>query len=215
MAQRKTRQQISQEYGTQAPEMKPGQSEEAYFRMLAKRADQRLVRLERLAEQQNFEGVLSYAYKSAMKDIRQLTGNREATRFNVALQKTKSGDINKALLHAKINAVKRFLESPTSMKSTILESYKKRADTINRKYGTKLSWQQLGRFWESAGYQKMLKTYGSDVILKAIGQKQKTAKPDDIKKGAEQNVRVPEDAVVKEVEKAMTDSQLTLKDFGI
>lgn len=215
MAQRKTRQQISQEYGTQAPAIKPGQSEEAYFRMLAKRADQRLVRLERLAEQQNFEGVLSYAYKGAMKDIRQLTGNREATRFNVALQKTKSGDINKALLHAKINAVKRFLESPTSMKSTILESYKKRADTINRKYGTNLNWQQLGRFWESAGYQKMLKTYGSDVILKAIGQKQKSAKPDDIKKGAEQNVRVPEDAVVKEVEKAMTDSQLTLKDFGI
>lgn len=215
MAQRKSRQQIASEYGTQVPERKPGQSEEAYFRQLAKRADQRLVRLEKLAGEENFEGVLTFAYKGALKDIRQLTGNRDATRFNVALQKTKSGKVNQALLHAKINAVKRFLEAPTSMKSTVVRSYQKRADKINAKHGTSFTWQQMGRFFESAAYEKMLKTYGSDVILKAIGRKQRQEKPGDIKKGAEQNVRVRDDAVVNEVGKAIEAEQLTLKDFGL
>lgn len=215
MARQKTRAEIAQQYKTTVPEQNPGQSDAAYFKQLAKRADQRLVRLEQLAGQKNFEGVLNYAYKSAIKDIRQLTGNRDATRFNVALQKTKSGEINKSLLHARINAVKRFLESPTSMKSKIIETYKNRADTINEKYGTNFTWQQLGRFWESAGYEKMKRTYGSDVILKAIGQKMKAAKPEDIRKGAEQNVRVSDDAVISEVSKAISAEQLTLKDFGI
>lgn len=215
MARQKTRAEIAQQYKTTVPEQKPGQSDVAYFKQLAKRADQRLVRLEQLAGQKNFEGVLNYAYKSAIKDIRQLTGNRDATRFNVALQKTKSGEINKSLLHAKINAVKRFLESPTSMKSKIIETYKKRADTINDKYGTNFTWQELGRFWESAGYEKQRKDYGSDVILKSVGKMKEEVKPENIRKGAEQNVRVSDDAVVSDVVKAFKASGLTLKDFGI
>lgn len=215
MAQKRSRAQIASEYNTTVPDIKPGQSEEAYFKMLAKRADQRLVRLEQLAGQKNFEGVLTYSYKSAMKDIRTLTGNREATRFNVALQKTKSGEVNKALLHAKINAVKRFLESPTSMKSKIIDVYEKRAESINRDYGTNLTWQQLGRFWESSGYEKMSKTYGSDVILKAIGRMMQKATPAKVKEAAGKNVRTAEDKVLNEVQNAMKAEQLTLKDFGI
>ena len=217
MAQRKkTPEQIAAEYGTQVKPIRPGQSEEAYFRQLAKRADQRLVRLERLASEENYQGVLQYSYKKALYDIRALSGQRDATRFNTALQKNKDGSVNQAMLHAKINAVKAFLEAPTSMKSTITRMYKNRTETINKKYGTKFTWQELGRFFESAGYDKMrAKGYGSDVILKSIGQQQKKVSPSDVKKGAQQNVRVPEDKVVEEVTGAIEAQQLTLKDFGL
>lgn len=211
----KTRAQIASEYKTTVPEQKPGQSDVAYFKQLAKRADQRMVRLERLSTEKGFEGVKSYAYKSAINDIRQLTGNRDATRFNVALQKNKNGEVNKALLHAKINAVKRFLESPTSMKSTIVESYKKRADTLNARYGTNFNWEQMGRFFESALYQKLAKIFGSDIILKIIGRLQHAVNPSAIEESLNQNVRVRDDAVLAEVQKTLDAQQLTLKDFGI
>lgn len=215
MARQKTRAEIAQQYKTTVPEQKPGQSDVAYFKQLAKRADQRLVRLERLSTEKGFEGVKSYAYKSAINDIRQLTGNRDATRFNVALQKNKNGEVNKALLHAKINAVKRFLESPTSMKSTIVESYKKRADTLNERYGTNFTWEQMGRFFESALYQKLSKIFGSDIILKIIGMFQHKVTPPNIEDSLNQNVRVRDDAVLAEVQRTLESQQLTLKDFGL
>ena len=40
------------------------------YRKLAKRADQRLVRLERYAQQPKYSNVTQFAYKKAMRDIR-------------------------------------------------------------------------------------------------------------------------------------------------
>lgn len=214
MAKRKTRTEIAAEYGTQIRDIRPGESEVQYFRSLAKVADQRMVRLERLAMQDNYKGVLSYAYQSAQYDIKALSGNPNATRFNIALKKNKDGTVNQAMLHAKINAVRRFLEAPTSMKKTILQSYQKRADTINKQFGTNISWQQMGRLFESKAYETMRgKHYASDVILKAIGKMQKKPKKQDIQKGIDQNVRVKEDAVVNEVMNKIAQEGLTLNDF--
>mgnify|MGYP003293744997 CR=1 FL=1 len=75
MARQKTRQQIAAEYNTTVAPIKPGQSEVDYFKQLAKRADQRMVRLERLAEQDNFKGVLSFSYQSAVYDIQRKAPN--------------------------------------------------------------------------------------------------------------------------------------------
>lgn len=215
-SRRKTPAQIAAEYGTEVPPIKPGQSEEAYFRQLAKRADQRLVRLEKLSGEKNYQGVLQYSYRKAMYDIKSLSGDRSATRFNIALKKNKDGSVNQAMLHAKINAVKAFLEAPTSMKKTITEMYEKRADTINSKYGTSFTWQDMGRFFESAAYDKLRAIgYGSDFILKNVGEMQKAVKPKKVEQSVQQNVRVPEDRVAGEVRDAMNAMQLTLKDFGL
>lgn len=214
----RTRAEIAQFYRTQVSPQNPGESDVAYYKRLAKQADQRLLRLERLAEkhEKGFEGVKSYAYKAAMKDIQLLTGNRDATRFNVMTKKTKAGEVNKALLHAKLNAVKRFLESPTSMKSKIIETYKERADTINEKQGTNFTWQELARIFESAAYSKLRRDEkGSDVILKAIYKMKTEMKPDQMKKALDQNIKVSDDKIVEETEKAMKAEQLTLKDFGL
>ena len=214
MARQKTRQQIAAEYNTTVDPIKPGQSEVDYFKQLAKRADQRMVRLERLAEQENYRGVLSYAYQTAVYDIKTLSGDPNATRFNIALKKNKDGTVNQQLLHAKINAVTRFLEAPTSMKKTITESYQKRADTINRKFGTNFTWQQMGRFFESAAYEKMRgKSFASDTILKAFGSIKKAFGAKKVTEAQIQNVRVSDDNVVNEVSGAIVKAGLKTSDF--
>ena len=214
MARQKTRQQIAAEYNTTVAPIKPGQSEVDYFKQLAKRADQRMVRLERLAEQDNFKGVLSFSYQSAVYDIKTLSGDPNATRFNVALKKNKDGTVNQQLLHAKINAVTRFLEAPTSMKKTIVQSYQKRADTINRKYGTDFTWQQMGKFFESAAYEKMrIAGYGSDTTLVSFGETKKKFGTRKVVGAQRQNVRVSKDEVVNEGAQAMFNLGLNVSDF--
>lgn len=212
----RTRTEIREHYKTTAPEQRADESDIQYYKRLAKVADQRLVRLERLASEEGFEGVLGYSYKSALRDIRTLTGNRDATRFNVKPKQTKGGEPNKALLHARINAAKRFIEAPTSMKSTIKKVYDERAESLNEKYGTDFDWEDLSRFWEAySSIKATLKDIDSDLILKAIAKMQREADPEQIRKGISQNVRVREDAVVDEIIKTIKEEQLSLKDFGI
>lgn len=210
----RSRSEIAAEYGTQVRDIRPGETEEQYFRFLAKMADQRLVRLEKLAAQENYEGVLSYAYESAMYDVKALSGNPNAKRFNVVTQKTKMGEPNKVVLHQKISAVKKFLESPTSMKSTIKDVYEKRTRSINEKFGSDMTWQQAGRFFESAAYEKMKsKGYTSSAIGKAFAAIKKTQKKSDYDKALDQNIRVSEDAVTNEVAGAILSEGLTINDF--
>lgn len=117
------------------------------YKKLAKRADQRLVRIEGYRHQKNMKGIESYAYKSAMKDIRRFSGEG-AKRFN-----TKAPESDTELLK-KIASIKKFLESPTSTKQGILKLYKKRADELNKnskiwgddKEGN-LTWQDYARIF--------------------------------------------------------------------
>lgn len=214
MARNKSRAQIAREYGTEIREIRPGETEEAYFKQLAKAADQRLLRLEKLAGQEGFEPVLNYAYQSAMYNIKTMTGNPNATRFNVTLQKNKDGSVNKVALHARINAVKQFLEAPTSMKSGILKVYKGRADTINQRYGTDFTWKELASYFEKARYAKKdLEGIGSDVILKAVSQIRNKTSPEDVKKAASQNQKTAGDKVVNEVAEKLLQEGITFEDF--
>lgn len=127
---------------------------EKEYRKMAKRADQRLVRLEQLAKLPEYSGVLNFAYRKAQRDIRAWSGEN-ASRFN-----TKPPS-NTNQLKAKIADIKRFLESASSTigktKETkgIKEIYQDRADTINERYGTDFNWRDLARLFESNLYKKI------------------------------------------------------------
>ena len=136
---------------------------EKVYRTLAKSADQRLVRLEKYAQEENYQNVTKWAYARAMSDSEKWSG-AEASRFNTAPPK------HKLQLIAKINDIITFLESPTSTKAGISKMFQKRADTINDKYGTDLKWTDLGEFFESEFYHNLSERYDSDSIMKVLGK---------------------------------------------
>lgn len=170
------------------------------YRTLAKSADMRLKRLEDLSKQDDFKSVTKWSYARAMNDIKHWSG-AEAKRFNTAPPD------HKLQLIAKINDIKTFLEAPTSTKSSIVNMYQSRADTINDKYGTNLNWTDLGEFFESELFEKLSSKYDSDTVMQVLGtmnsEKDKVVKSlkylaDDKKK----QVRyVSDDAIQKTIEK--------------
>lgn len=146
------------------------------YRKLAKRADQRLVRLEKLAESgdTNFEGVLTYSYKRAASDAAKWGSNADKPRFNIKPPET-AGEIK-----AKIKDIEAFLEAPTSTKQGIINIYKKRADTFNDKFGEKddegnvknpIKWQDLAKYYKSDTAKREAKRYGSRTIARAVSIK--------------------------------------------
>lgn len=154
-------------------EQKAGESTERYYRRLAKAADQRLVRLEALAHEENYRNVKEWSYKRAMNDIKKWSGEG-ATRFNTKLPgQLRAGEpltySDKVQIQSKIRDIKTFLEAPTSTKKGITETYKKRADTLNQRYGTSFNWEHLGNFFESKTWEKIDSTYGSKTKMKSIG----------------------------------------------
>lgn len=156
------------------------------YKKLAKRADQRLVRIEKHAEEGDaYASMVNFAYRKALVDIRKWSGEN-AKRFNV-----KAPD-STVSLKAKIRDIKDFLQAPSStIKPTkdnavydlegnkiigggVKLTFDKRADTLNRKYGkfldTPFTWENVGDFFESALWKKMDAKYkDSGTTLKAIG----------------------------------------------
>lgn len=135
------------------------------YRKLAKRADQRLVRLEKLSGQSDFKQVKQWAYKNAVTDALEWGANPKKPRFNIAPPKSKIS------LQAKIRDIENFLEKPTSTKQGIIEVYESKAKTLNEKYkeyGLNLNWSDVGTFFESTLYKKLSKKYSSGTVIKAI-----------------------------------------------
>lgn len=134
------------------------------YKQLAKRADQRLVRLEALAESGDFKSAVNMAYRRAQHDIKQW-GGEEAKRFNVKQPE------NTQQLQAKINDIKQFLESTTSTKRGIVTHYKGVAETINEKYGTGFTWDTMANFYQSE-LSTILenKVAGSGTLIRALGK---------------------------------------------
>lgn len=144
-------------------EMRPGESIQGYYRRIAKVADQRLVRLERLADQSGYGNADQWAYKKAMRDIVTWSGD-SASRFN-----TKPPE-NIKQLQAKINDIKSFLGAPSSTKSGITKVYQTRANTINEKYSTNFSIGDIENLFSSSFWKKVdAKKIDSDTVMKAIG----------------------------------------------
>ena len=142
------------------------------YRKLAKRADQRLVRLEKLSTQKDFKQVKQWAYKNAVTDALLWGASPERPRFNI------KPPTNKTSLKAKIQDIKNFLEKPTSTKAGIIEVYENKAKTLNetpayKKYGLNLNWSDVGTFFESSLYKKLSKKYASGTVIKAIATMKK------------------------------------------
>ena len=177
---------------------------EKEYRKLAKRADQRLLRLEEYARRKGFSGILSFAYRVAKRDIRSWSGDtQKKPRFNTAPPK------NTNQLKAKIADIKKFLESDTSVLGSsrsgqrgVLSIYEQRAKTINDKYGTNFSWEDLAKFFDSTVNEKMDSMLDSEAKMIAIARIQ--ANEDQIvkqlKNGQEVNISLPEDDDVIEFE---------------
>lgn len=167
------------------------------YRREAKKADQRLVRLERLSEQEHFKGVKQMAYARAQRDIKQWSGE-SATRFNTKAPETVQG------LKAKLQDIKFFLyESKTSRKSDIIKYYKERQQTVLEKYGLNMSWQDAAKYYEQNINEKFDSKYGSQTALVAMAviKKNKKQIQNDITRA--KHVRMVEDKVVDRAVKDM------------
>lgn len=142
----------------------------AEYRQLAKRADQKLVRLEALSHEKHFEGVLEFAYKGAIRDIKSWGGNK---RFNTA-PPTKLTE-----LQAKIADIKKFESKTTITKTKIVKMYKKRADTFNKKYGkefgVKFTWEDIANYYEDTKGQREAIKLASKTEVRVLAVMKKLA----------------------------------------
>lgn len=173
---------------------------EREYKKLAKRADQRLVRLEALAESGEFKSAVNMAYRRAIHDIKQW-GGEGATRFN---QKQPE---NTQQLQAKINDIKQFLEASTSTKRGIVTHYKGVAETINQKYGTQFTWSSMANFYQSE-LSTILenKVAGSGTLIRALGKiyRNKDKIIEQIKNSDKAHINV-EDEVLDEAVQTILD----------
>lgn len=128
------------------------------YKKLARKADNRLRAIERYSEQEYYKGIERYAYARAMRDIEIWSGSGKK-RFETKPPDTLQG------IRAKINDIVNFLESPTSTKKGVTEIYIKRAESINKKFGTNLTWKELADYYTSKAHTKEGSKYGSDTEL--------------------------------------------------
>lgn len=189
---------------------KPGESDRAYYVRLAKQADQRLVRLEQLSKQKGFEAVTSYSYATAMNDLK----NFGQTRFNAKIPDptTEEGAF---LFREKLAAVKEFLKAPSSTKSGIKSVYQDKVDTMNQRYGTNFTWEDMADFFNTGYAQKLFNELkASKTVMKAIGIIQHNLK--EVKEGTNANLNlngVPEP--VKEIAIKILRRKRTSEAFGL
>ena len=196
-------------------DQKPDETLVQYYRRLAKTADQRMVRLEKASEQKFFHVATEWAYAKATRDILKWIPPRDnkstKLRFNT---KPPEGED----LIAKINDIKSFLSSPTSTKQGIINVYKKRADTVNKRYKTKFTWQQLAKYYESGQAELWDAKFGSKTALRTIGVMQRNKKKikDAITKADKKDVRInakDKGMLQKTVNQALKENNLNIGDL--
>lgn len=183
------------------------------YRKLAKRADQRLVRLEVLSKSSKYENVLKYAYRLAVKNIESYGSVKNKPRFN-----TKPPE-NSNTLQAKINDIKHFLDSISSTKKGIVSVYEKRAEILNKKMelkeDDKFTWQELADFFQSKSYEKLAASFGSKTVFDTIGQIKKNLP--EIAKAIKDNqkIKVADWKVNETINKMIAEHNLRLEDFWL
>lgn len=144
------------------------------YKKLARKADSRLRAIEKYAKQKYYTGIERYAYARAMRDTELWSGSGKK-RFDTKPPDSLQG------IRAKINDIKTFLESPTSTKAGVIEIYKKRADTINKEYGTNLTWQEIADYYTSTAHERAAELYGSKTELMVFASEINKVDPDKIK----------------------------------
>lgn len=165
------------------------------YRTAAKVADQRLVRLEKLTQEENFKVADKWAYARAMRDIEAWSGE-DAKRFNVAPPGSNQG------LTAKIEDMRTFLRSKTSTKRGIVKGFAQRAEKTNKEYGTDFTWDQLAKFFESESWKNITKDLESKTRLKAIAKMKKFDRnklEKAVKTADTSDLRIPDSQVGREM----------------
>lgn len=153
----------------EAVQQKAGESEEKYYKRLAKMTDTRMGRLEELSQQPGYESVLNYAYRKARRDL-EIEGLKH---FEVKLPKADNGNIIREIYNERINTLKEFLTAPTSTKGGIKENYQNKADAINKNYGTNFTWNELADYFNKGDAERLSHDFASKTALLAIGKIQK------------------------------------------
>lgn len=133
---------------------------EYVYRSFAKRADQRLVRLEKMPGADARSG----AYATAARAVEHYTGETEKPRFNRGMPK------DDALLRMKIRDIKQFLSMPTSTTGGVRSIANKRTKTMNAKYGVNLTNRQWAQVWESGLGDKLMNKFGSKTAFKMLAK---------------------------------------------
>lgn len=143
-----------------------------FYRRIVDAANHRLLEIERMSVKKGYEEVTQFAYRKAMYDIHDFFGE-DRKRFKAnALPLEDLREVPKY-----INSVLRFLEMPTSTKIGIQDIYTKRAATINKEYGTNVSWQTIANLYQSKLYSKLnAKLNASKTAVRVIGVLQKNKK---------------------------------------
>jgi len=196
-------------------DQKPDETMVQYYRRLAKTADQRMVRLEKASQEPYFKVATQWAYAKATRDILKWIppGDNKSTKLRFNTKPPEGED-----LIAKINDIKSFLSSPTSSKQGIINVYKKRADTVNKKYGTNFTWKQLAKYYDSGQAELWDAKFGSKTALMTIASLQKNKKKlvKAIKEADRKDIRInakDSSMINKTVEMALKDNKLNIEDL--
>ena len=155
MAKRSTK----YEYRGYNADIKSGESDEHYFKRIMAAADKRLQRLEYLSKEEGYEGVLNYAYKTAMRDIEIYRGEGRK-RFGSNVPE------NRRDMNEQIAAALHFLESATSTREGIKKIYTERAKTLSEQMGIDITWDEVADVVDA---MSSTESGGSPTKLKAIG----------------------------------------------
>ena len=137
------------------------------YKKLQDNMNRRLRRIREYNQKPGYKGVTEYAYKNAMEDIRKFFGPGKKGYSKALPQGPGARELYKAIM----NSMTRFKEAKTSKIGGINKVYKRRADTLNEKYGWDLSWRDLAKLFESGMWQKFKSSgydYASDQTFKAI-----------------------------------------------
>ena len=142
------------------------------YKRLAKQADRRLRALEAAQYTKGFEAITQYAYKRAMKDI----GRGKRGRFDINVR-----DMTYNEILGRMNDVRRFYSSPSSLITGVRQVYVKNAEAFNEKFNTNFTWQQLQVLFDkdTGLYEKITNAdnkLGSPRIVRAIAMMQHNKK---------------------------------------
>lgn len=144
------------------------------YKRLAERADKRLQRLEKRFGTPGYEGLENWSYARAMRDIKSWSGPK-GTRFKTAIPKFDNAAAQERYIKAKISDINRFLQADTStiaggIQSAGLTPLEKAAKTFSKNYKAKITWQEMGAYFESETAKRVAMEFGSKTVAKALAR---------------------------------------------
>lgn len=176
------------------------------YKKLAKKADASLRATEAYQWDKNFGIMIKWAYAKAQKDIQRFGGGK---RFD-----TKPPE-SKAVLQAKINAIKDYLDSPTRTKTGVRKIFVEKANTINENYGTNFKWNEIGEFFESEAWERLTSIYGSKTAIRVVGGIESSGEDviNKINEYTTAHKRVLDSNVKKLVDNLLKDNEVEIDDL--